>query len=251
MKAHGLSLSTLLVSLVLASTGCAAVTSLPTPTVAIYPATASVAPTASLSPTASLPPTPIPTLRPTLTYTPKPRKVDMGLAGLRLEDFPPGFEVLDEANQARLGLTPELLFHLFEGTFRQASPVNRFAFHTSEGGPFEVVIGVVFYPLMKPEQVELDHILADPESAMLNFSQGFGGQAQLAPEFSQVANAAVGWTFRSENGQARLQGEMVIFRRGEAAAIMMALYQADQKPPAGLATLAPRLDQRVNQGLGY
>ncbi len=83
------------------------------------------------------------------------------------------------------------------------------------------------------------------------FSQGFGGQAQLAPEISQVGDASAGWTFNRESGQAKLKGEMIIFRRGETAAIMMALYQTDQKPPASLTVLAPRFDQRVNQGLGY
>ena len=257
MNAHKLFLSILLACLVLASGGCAAPASGPSPTTPIQSSTATFITTAflpsaaSLTPTASLSSTLPPTYPPTLTPTPGQRMVDMSLAGLLLEDFPPGFEVLDDSDQVRLGLTPDLLYQPFAGTFHRASPVSHFAFQTSPTVPFEVVLGVVFYPLEISEQVDLDHILAEPESTMANFSQGFGGQAELAPEIGQAANAGLGWTFTDEKGQTRLKGEMVIFRRGEAAAIMLSLYQADRTPPTNLTILAPRLAQRINQGLGY
>jgi hypothetical protein len=210
--------------------------------------------TAALPPTATLVPptaTPIPpTPSPAPTFTPTARPVDMSKAKLLLTDFPAGFQELDAAAQARLGMSAESLSKPFEGIFRQASPVTTFAFANPEPKSFEVVIGLVFYPLTPPEQAAFDHMLADPTATMRDFSQGFGGQAQLVAELGTFGDASIGWTFTTTSGQSKFKGEMVLLRRAGAVGLLLTMFQADQKPPAPASLLAPLLDKRIQQGLG-
>jgi hypothetical protein len=204
-----------------------------------------------LTPTPLPSPSPLPSATPTVTPTATPGVVDLSLATLRIEDLPDGFEVLDDASQSQLGLKPDLLAQMFEGTFHQAKPVSSFAFHNAKTNTFEIVIGVVFYPLTDVEQAQLDKILAVPDTVMNNFSQGFNGKAQLIVGLRLVGNKSVGWAFTNTSGQTTLQGEMMMFRRENAAALMMTLSVAGQKPGASIATMAPLLDQRIKTGLGY
>ncbi len=216
------------------------------------PVVFTLTPNQPATPTPTSPtPSPLPSDTPTPTITPSPRPVDMSQAVLRLEDLPDGFEVLDDASMTQLGLKPDLLAQLFEGTFHEAKPVTSFAFHNTKGKTFEIVIGTVFYPLTSVEQTRLDRILADPNAVMNNFTQGFNGQAQLNPNLSKVGDRSVGWWFTSASGQTTLKGEMVEFRRADAAGLMMTLGLADQTPPAPIQTLASLFDQRILKGLGY
>ena len=208
-----------------------------------------IQPTAT--PVASPTATPLPSEMPTPTSTPTLRPVDMSQAILRLEDLPDGFEVLDDASMTQLGLKPDLLAKVFEGTFHQSTPVTSFAFHNARDKPFEIVVGTVFYPLTSAEQNQFDRILADPNAVMNNFTQGFTGAAQLNPDLGKVGNKSVGWWFTSASGQSTLKGEMVEFRRADAAGLMMTLGLVDKTPPAPIQTLAPLLDQRILMGLGY
>ncbi|MDO8971563.1 MAG: hypothetical protein Q7U74_12790 [Saprospiraceae bacterium] len=177
--------------------------------------------------------------------------VDMSKAVLKIEDFPVGFQVLDANAQRQLGMLPETLSQPFEGIFRQASPVTSFAFANPEAKLFEVVIGLVFYPLTHQEQAAFDSMLENPNPTIKNFSQGFGGQAQLLAEMGKFGNASIGWTFTSTGGQTQFKGEMVMFRRENAVGLLLIMFLADQKPPAASSMLAPILDERIRMGLGY
>jgi hypothetical protein len=207
--------------------------------------------TATLVPSATITPLPLPTATATLTPTVTPRPVNMELAALRLGDFPAGFEVLDEASQAQLGIKPELLAQLFEGVFHQAAPVTSFAFHNTNAKPFEIVLGVVFYPLTAVEKDQLDRILANPDAMIKDFSHDFNGKSQLNPELNKFGNKSTGWSFTSTSGQSTLKGDMLVLRRENAAGLVMTLGVAGQPSPAAIENLAPLFDQRLRTGLGY
>jgi hypothetical protein len=198
----------------------------------------------TLAPSPSLAPTQAPAL-PTATSRPTLRPADLAGAVLRLEDFPKGFQALDAQSQAQLNLTPEALGRAFEGTFRQAKPVLSFGYFNPNAKSFEVVVGVVFYPLAAAEVDTFDRMLVDPNGAMRNFAQGFGGQVQSLESLPQVGNAVAGWGFTNTTGSATLKGEMVISRRATTVSLLLALYIADQKPAVVLAALAPLLDMRL------
>jgi hypothetical protein len=201
------------------------------------------------SPTPSLPPptsAPTPTsLPPTPTAVATPSSDDIAKAALKVEDFPKGFQTLDAAARTQLNLTPEALGRAFEGTFRQAKPVLSFGYFNPDAKAFEVVVGVVFYPLTPAELDAFDHMLSDPNGAMKNFAQSFGGQVQPLESMPQVGNVVNGWSFISTSGTASLKGEMVFMRRETAVTMLLALYLADQKPAVVLAALAPLVDLRL------
>jgi hypothetical protein len=208
--------------------------------------TATSLPTLPLTATATL----SSTKTPAPTNTPTPRVVDMSRAVLQLEDLPKGFLVLDEATQAQLGITPDLLAQFFENTFHKSRPAATFAFHNADKQPFEVIIGAVFYPLETQEQVEFDRVVGDSEGLIRNFSQGFEGKTQALANSSKVGDASAAWTFLSSSGQASLKGEMLVFRHANAAGLLMTLFVADKQPLAPIVQIAPLFNKRIQASLG-
>lgn len=207
------------------------------------PAAASPAVPPTLAATATKAPSPVPP-------TPTPVRVDLNLATLRLEDMPKGFQTLDEKSQAQAGLSPESIRQSFSGIFRQAQLLHSFAFVTSDPKNFEIVVGLVFAPILPAEQASFDSMLVDPNGAIKNFAKSFGGEAKALANLPNLGDSRTGWSFTTASGQPPLKGEMVISRRDTLVALLLAMFPSDQKPAAAVANLAQALDTAMKKALG-
>lgn len=204
-------------------------------------------PTPSLSPTLAKPIF-------TITAPPVPSitqvKVDLDKATLHLEELPKGFQVLDEKSQAQAGLAPNALTQSFAGIFRQAQPIHSFAYVTSDPKNFEIVVGLVFSPILAAEQASFDQILTDPNGAIKNFAKSFGSDVNVLPNLPNLGDSRTGWGFTSTSGQPQLKGEMVITRRETVICLLVSMFPADQKPTVKITDLAQILDANVNKAFG-
>lgn len=220
--------------------------------------TATLPPQITQAPTQPPLPTAVPTLaattaptRPAYTATPtKPAVIDFSGATLKLSDLPAGFQELDAASQAQIGLTPENLAKSFQSAFRQAKVASMSAFLNPSPQSFEVVLSLVFHPLTQLEQASFDLELADPAKAITSFGQGFGGKAEPLAGADKFGNASIGLTFTTASGALTLRGDMVIARRESAAMLVMVMYRDGSKAPVSAQVLCPLLDGRIKTALG-
>lgn len=194
------------------------------------------------NPTATNPPTAIP--------SPTAVKVDLTHASLRLEELPKGFQVLDQESQAQAGLSPDAIAQSFKGIFQQAQPIHSFAYVTTDLKNFEIVVGLVFYPIITAEQASFDQMLTDPNGAIKNFAMSFGGEVKSLANLATLGDSRAGWGFTSSSGQPPLNGEMVIIRRETVVTLLLTMFPSDQKPLAAVGNLAQTLDANVKKGLG-
>jgi hypothetical protein len=223
--------------------------------VAIYFPRVEPSPTASPLPAS---PTPLPTriaasATPTakpVAPTPAPAKIDLKLATLRLENLPKGFQALDEKSQAQAGLAPDAIRQSFSGIFRQAELIHSFAFVTSDPKAFEIVVGLVFSPILPVEQPSFDQMVADPNGAVKNFAKNFGGEAKMLAHLSAVGDCRTGWSFNTASGSPPLKGEMMIARRETIVALLLTMFPSDQTPAAPVDNLAQTLDGNMKKALG-
>lgn len=214
-------------------------------------------PTLAAQPTFVLPsalpastPTPIPTLPPALPTATRTPAVNLSGAVLKLADLPAGFQELDAATQAQIGLTQENLAQSFQGAFRQAKSTSMSAFISPALQSFEVIVSLVFYPLTPVEISSFDLELSDPAKALTTFGQGFGSKTEPLAGTDKFGNASIGMTFTTSSGALVLRGDTVLVRRENAVAVILTLYRDGSKPPVPVATLCPILDGRVKTGLG-
>lgn len=156
---------------------------------------------------------------------------------------------MDESSKEEMGLTTDALARSFEGIFRQAKPISSFAFLNPDPQKYEIVTGIVFYPLNASEVEAFDHMLDDSAATMLRFSQSFGGQAQPYPQMIKAGDRSLAWTFSSTSGQLTFKGEMIVLRQTDAVALLMTLNLADQKPALTVANLAPSFADYLKQAL--
>jgi hypothetical protein len=252
-------LSLKLIPIVLVLAGLLAGCGRPTPQEAVLPTLTVATGLPSLAPS-PLPssPTPAPT-RPAPSATPSPSplpptptapKVDLNLATLSLKELPVGFQALDEKSQAQAGLSPDAIRQSFAGIFKQAEPIHSFAFVTSDPKNFEIVVGLVFAPVVPAEQGSFDQILVDPNGAIKNFAKSFGGEAKALANLPNLGDSRTAWGFTTTSGQPPLKGEMILLRRDTIVALLLTLFPSDKNPPAPAVNLAQTLDGNLKKALG-
>lgn len=188
-----------------------------------------------------------PPLQPTITATPV---INLSTVGIKSSDLPAGFQELDAVTMAQIGLTQDNLAQSFQNAFRQAKVANMSAFINPSTQSFEVIIGMVFYPLTLAEQASFDLELSDPSKAITTFGQGFGSKADPLSGADKFGNSSIGLTFTTSSGALILRGDMVIIRRENVVITLLVMYRDSTKPPVSALTLSPILDARVKLGLG-
>lgn len=208
-------------------------------------------------PTSALPtalPTVAPTIAPTkpqATSTPtQPPVVNLTGINLKLTDLPAGFQELDAASQAQIGLTQENLAQSFQSVFRQAKVSSMTAFINPNITSFEVIVGLVFHPLTTLEQSAFDLEVSDPAKAIATFGQGFGNKTEPLAGADKFGNASLGMTFTTTSGALVLRGDIVIVRRESAAIVLLTMVREGSKPPVSVLTLTPIVDARVKTAFG-
>jgi len=173
----------------------------------------------------------------------------LGLVVLKDTDFPAGFTALDANSQQQIGVTPDSVAGLFQGTFSQAKPSNYFVFLNPSPDTYQLVMGTLFSPLTSKESDAFDLDLADPAKATKSFTSGLGNNADVLTTANTLGEKSIGFTFTTQANSITLRGDLIMVRRGNVVAILLTMYQDGSKPPADLITLAGTLDGRLKTAL--
>ncbi len=233
-------------------------TQTPTPTPTSTP-TSTFTPTAT--PTST--PTSTPTRVPTATFTPTPRPTNtptavptpnLSAAALTLQDLPRGFEALDEADLAKLGISNAALARSF-GSFSQAKLQDSFVFIATGTNRIDLIMGLLIHPLSTLERASFDFAMANPDTLFKGIASGMGGSAAqvkstaVLPGMDKFGDKSAGVTLVFANAAAALRMDIVIIRRGPAVAVLYVMYLDGTQPTVGIAELAKKWDSRLAAAL--
>ncbi len=205
---------------------------------------------ATATPTFTLPPTLTPDLTPTITPTP-----DLTGTTIRLQDLPPGFEPVPEADLQKYNFTEASIAQSFSQIAIQARPRNLFVF-SKKTPKVELVVGFVLYPLSSFERTIVDSSLSNPDSVLQALAAGFaiGGRSikssRIIPGMDKFGDRSVGVTALPSMDSPQLRMDVVVTRRGSIAEIVCLIYSDGSPPSFEIGTVALLLDSRVAISLG-
>lgn len=235
-------------------------------------------PTPTATPTPTSTSTPIPTATPTLTLTPTPTRTptinrtpsrrptntpttvptpNLSAAVITLRDLPGGFEALDQADLARLGLSDEAMTSAFS-SLSQAKLQNSFVFLATGAQRIDVIMGLLLYPLSTLDRASFDFAIANPDVLFEGIASGMGANATqvkstaVLPGMDKFGNKSIGVTLVTGSVVAALRMDIIIMRRGSAVAVLYVMYIDGKRPAVGIAELARKWESRLAAALrGY
>jgi hypothetical protein len=187
-------------------------------------------PSPTVTPTATATVTPTPTLKPTNTPTITPTATPQWMgAGLVLEDLPEGFQPMLEEDLSSL---------------RQGLPRDSLAFGFGDDAKSQVVMGF-YYPLpTRAEQHAFDGVLKETLDYYASIL-GATTKPKPIPVKDDVGDARLAYTLALVKSGFKSRLDMIMFRRGEVAAVLFVFYPDGDKSSVHIVDLARLLDGRI------
>jgi len=199
-------------------------------------------PTATHTPTTTLTSTSSPTLTPAIATTPLP---DLSGLAPRLEDLPPGFEVISPAQLSELSFTPEKL------SVDDFPTESAFAF--VEPNHSEFIFGMTSLMPSKLEQGILGLQLRQTDVLLAALIEGLGTpnvveQKELSDPI-EVGDVSTGLTMTADLDGMLMRIDTLIFRRDIVAAVIFMVYADGDVPVTTVGDIARQLDKRIMSAL--
>ena len=118
--------------------------------------------------------------------------------------------------------------------------------------PMQFVLGMVMLVATESDQQSFDVALRQPSYLLDLFSSSMGEmeiqEKRVIPELDDIADASAGLTFVFES-EITMRADLVAFRNGPAAAMVMSMYLVEDEPFVPIREVALRLDYRIDQAL--
>ncbi len=196
--------------------------------------TPSLTPTLTWTPTRTPLPTntstPIPTSTPTRTPTPTPRPAPLLLSvALTQDDLPAGFKAVPAAQLQSL---------------EQRLPGGSVAFGFADTGSTQTVIGFLYPVYTAASQAEFDERL--PQLAkVMGMAVGAETDTKDLRGLGDIGDARAGISTVGKMVGVSLRWDILGFRRGKIAALVLAAYPDGNKPLVPTADLARVVDKRA------
>jgi len=181
---------------------------------------------------------------PTAAASPEPDEpaTDYSSVTLTPQDLPAGFQELSEADLEAMGISPKAFVQAFSENLTKAS-VQTFSAYWKTNN-LEIVADFVMAPITLVEQVAFDLLLKNPEKVAELFAKNVGVTVQVVP-VETVGNASVQLSYlQATSTGINLVWDIMIFRRGEAAVVALAIH-LEQAPPITLYDIAVLLDAKI------
>jgi hypothetical protein len=224
------------------------VPSQPTKTLPALPA--AVQPSSTSSPEPAISPTALTGETQAPAYTPVPT-IDLSPVLLKIDDFPPGFTLLDSAAEQQIGVTQDKVAGTFQGMFVQARSTNYFAFLNPASTSYQLVFGTLFSPLTEKESAAFDQEMNDPAKATQSFTVGAGSNAELIAGASALGEKSIGFTFTTQANSITLRSDELMVRRGSVVILLISMYQDGTTPDIDAISLVTILDGRLKDALPH
>lgn len=164
---------------------------------------------------------------------------------LSAADLPPGFELISDEEAAEMGLDMESFATMLSG-FTTADPVNSITALKFTSSEFEMAFVLIAAPLSPFEMTNFDKEVSNPAQAVESFAEGLGGPAEYWAAGSTVGETAVGMYFSLDSGGGMiLLGEVIVFRRGNALAMVLTFYLDGGMHEVDTRLLAQKVDFQI------
>ena len=176
---------------------------------------------------------------------------DLSEVLLRLEDMPPGFEDLQEAQKQAMSQALSQLAGAF-GANTQMSPQNVTGYWNADASNPQFVVSLLISPLSEAEQRSFDDIVEKPEEIKRAMGQMFGSstQAELLEAIDQVGEASIGFSVIVSASGINLRMEFISARRGQVIEEVLVAYLVTAEPLADVRQMARLLDDRLAKAIG-
>jgi hypothetical protein len=182
---------------------------------------------------------------------------DLSAATITLRDLPRGFEKLDEADLAKLGLSDAAMAGAFS-SLSQAKLRNSFVFLATGPQRIDLIMGLLLYPLSTLDKASFDFAIANPDVLFKGMASGLGTNAMqvkstaLLPGMDKFGDKSVGVTLVTGSAAASLRMDTIVMRRGQVAAVLYSMYMDGTRTDVGIDDLAGKWDSRIAATLrGY
>ena len=176
---------------------------------------------------------------------------DLSEVLLRLEDMPPGFEDLQEAQKQAMSQALSQLAGAF-GANTQMSPQNVTGYWNADASNPQFVVSLLISPLSEAEQRSFDDIVEKPEEIKGAMGQMFGSstQAELLEAIDQVGEASIGFSVIVSASGINMRMEFISARRGQVIEEVLVAYLVTAEPLADVRQMARILDDRLAKAIG-
>ena len=178
-------------------------------------------------------PSPTATITPTPTHTPTPTP-GLSAVALTLGDLPGGFEPMPAAQLSEM---------------QQAFPEGANLFAFDDNGRSQSIIGILIPYSSRAEQTAFDAALPQFVGVFAT-AVGAGTNPKNLHGGGDVGEARAGITSVSQVGSLSLRWDIVGFRRGRAAVLLIVAYPDGDKPAVPIGDLGRLLDKRILEFLG-
>lgn len=164
---------------------------------------------------------------------------------LTTADLPPGFDIISDEEAAEMGLDMEAFGSTLSG-FTTTDPVKSITALKFTSSEFEMAFVLIAAPISPFEMTNFDKEVSNPAQAVENFSEGLGGPAEYWAAGSTVGEASIGMFFSIDSGDGMvLLGDVIVFRRGDALAMVLTFYLEGGAHEVDTRLLAQKVDIQI------
>lgn len=160
-------------------------------------------------------------------------------------DLPPGFDIISDEEAAEMGLDMEAFGSTLSG-FTTTDPVKSITALKFTSSEFEMAFVLIAAPISPFEMTNFDKEVSNPAQAVENFAEGLGGPAEYWAAGSTVGEASIGMFFSIDSGDGMvLLGDVIVFRRGDALAMVLTFYLEGGAHEVDTRLLAQKVDIQI------
>lgn len=182
--------------------------------------------------------------------TPTEEGPDLTDVILRLEDMPPGYEELMEAQkEAMITALSQMGRLMGSGTSSAIRIKNATGYWNGDPVNMQMIVSLLISPLSEAEQAMYDKTVAEPDKLVVPLSRMLGrdAQAELLEGFEDYGESSLGLSVIVSAAGRDVHMDIISARRGMVVEQILTGYVGDQEPMTDVHDIARILDDRLAQ----